>query len=107
MARLLKVSADRQDDANGIPGTRDVILSRTWHRITSPGQCGYAHGSIGSDAGAEDSDRQMVDRPKARAPAPFDLGFIHGQGQFRPVPEQSLQCAYAFKARKLMAGAKT
>jgi hypothetical protein len=55
MARLLKLSADRQDDANRIPGTRDVILRRTWHRIASPGQWSNAHGSIGSDAGAEDS----------------------------------------------------
>jgi hypothetical protein len=89
MARLVKLSADRQDDANGMPGTRDVILC----------QCGNAHAAICSDVGAGDRDRQMVDRPKAGAPAPFDLGFIYDQREFRPAPEQSLQCAYALKAR--------
>jgi len=48
----------------------------------------------------------MLDGLEARPLAPFDLGFINRQLQFRPAPEQSLQRAYALKARQLMAEAK-
>ena len=43
---------------------------------------------------------------ETRPLAPLDLLFINGQREFRPAPEQSLQCAYALKARKLMAKTK-
>jgi len=39
--------------------------------ITSLGLRSNARASIDADAGAGDCDRQMVDRPKAGAPAPF------------------------------------
>jgi mono/diheme cytochrome c family protein len=54
------------------------------------------------------SDRywQMLDGLEARPLAPFDLAFINRQLQLRPAPEQSLQRAYALKARQLMAEAK-
>ena len=43
---------------------------------------------------------------ETRPLAPLDLLFINGQREFRPAPKQSLQCAYALKARKLMAKTK-
>ena len=48
----------------------------------------------------------MVNGLETRPLAPFDLLFINGQREFRPAPEQSLQSAYAFKARELMAKTK-
>ena len=48
----------------------------------------------------------MLNGLETRPLAPFDLLFINGQREFRPAPEQSLQCAYALKARKLMAKTK-
>ena len=48
----------------------------------------------------------MVKGLETRPLAPFDLVFINRQREFRPAPKQSLQRAYALKARKLMAKAK-
>src|SRR5262245_9169826 len=47
--------------------------------------------------------RQADDRAKARSAAPSDLCGIDRQFEFRPASVQSLECAFAFEPRELMA----
>jgi hypothetical protein len=45
-------------------------------------------------------------RPYPGSPAPSDLPWFNRQPEFRPALVQSFECAFAFKARELMAEAE-
>ena len=52
------------------------------------------------------SNRQALDCLQARPLAPFNLGLVYREHQFRPPLKQGFQCASAFDARELMAKAE-
>src|SRR6516162_1679909 len=55
---------------------------------------------------APGGDRQLLNRLEAWRAAPLDFGFVDRQLEFRPAPEQGLQCAGSLYARELMAKAE-
>src|SRR5262252_6657654 len=86
------------DAMQGISAQRSTAAADPGFRSAPPGLRICVLGRNGN--------RQMLDRPRARAPAPFDLGCVQSQCELRPAAKQGLQRTGGFDARELMAEAE-